>query len=162
MITLVPAEDRRGKYTTEIALTFTVQDTPDYSNSDQLGSLITVSNAVRKTGGTGKIRSLVLYDDDKLNADFDVLIFDSSPTIASSDNGALDISEANLQKLIGRIEIRQADWSDISGHTYCVIGNLDLPVKSLTKDLYFLLQARATLNFADTGALTGRVVIEQD
>lgn len=102
-------------------LTWTV-DTAAYAVDDQFGD-VEEYDVLSATDGTLYIDSLVLIDDDKLNLDLDILIFDSEPTLTSSDNAALAMTAANLQKCRVRVEVREADWSELSGQSIA-----DIPV----------------------------------
>ena len=102
-------------------VTWTV-DTASYAVDDQFGD-VEAFDVLSGNNGSGTIESLVLIDDDKLKLDLDIFIFDSQPTLTSTDNGALAMTAANLQKCRIRVEVRECDWSDLSGQSIA-----DVPV----------------------------------
>lgn len=102
-------------------ITWTV-DTASYAVDDQFGD-VEAFDVLSQNDGVGFIESIVLIDDDKLKLDLDIFIFDSQPTLTSTDNAALAMTAANLQKCRIRVEVRECDWSDLSGQSIA-----DVPV----------------------------------
>lgn len=93
--------------------TITVQptlDTSAYASGDRLGSIHTITNAFREfhrpfgqttpgvptiaLGGNNILAEITIIDQAKQSAAIDILFFDKSPTVASADNAAIDISDA--------------------------------------------------------------------
>ena len=123
-------------------VTWTV-DTAIYADKDQFGDIEEFASILTAVDGTMTIESITLIDDDKLSPDLDVLIFDSEPTLTSSDNGALAMSVANLQKCRVRVEVRACNWSDLSGQTIAQV-KVGEPIKGINGDasLFVVIQNR--------------------
>ena len=82
-------------------------DTTIYASGDQLGSLMTFPGLL----GPGKSGQLVyasVYDKALQSAALSLLLFSSQPTIASSDNAALNISDAEMLKCMAAIPFTTA------------------------------------------------------
>lgn len=85
------------------SVTPTVSTTPAYSAQDQVGGVMTFTNAARKAGGIGEIYAATIRFAalSGLAATNQLVIHlfhnrTTAPTITSSDNGALQITDANL------------------------------------------------------------------
>lgn len=145
-----PATPHGGSF-----VTWTVDASPDYSDGDQVGDVEEFDASLTEADGTLTLESIILIDDDKLNFDVDVLVFDSQPTVTSSDNGALAMTVANLQKCRARVRVRECDWSELDGQSIADV-TVGRPVKGANSDdsLYVILQARGTINFVSTGGVS--------
>jgi hypothetical protein len=140
-------------------------DTSVYASGDRMGSVEKLAEAVRFSSGGGKIVSIAIVDVLKAKPVFDLLIFSASPTVASADNAALDITDAEMvAKFQGFVSIASGDWSDLSGSSVVSLKNLNLRVQAGagSKDLYALCFSKGTPTFSAATALTIKVNIEQD
>lgn len=70
-----------------------------YAAGDQFGTLITITNAARATGGGGFITGVTLYDNDDLQVGADVFFFNDTLTLAL-DNAVYAISDADARKYL--------------------------------------------------------------
>ena len=127
--------------------------TATYAAGDQVGTLFTLANAGRISGGAGIITAATLIDASDVIGAFDVAIFDSSVTLAS-DNAAFAISDADALKLIGVIQLAGA--LDLGNNRIGQATNLAIPyVCSGSTDLYAALITRSAnaVFAAGTGSL---------
>jgi hypothetical protein len=154
--------------------TITVQASPDYSDGDAIGPLVTLSNFARYAAGSGLIARLALRN--KLSGGITVQtflhIFDSNPSSTTvTDNGALTINSADYSKILRTIAIASSDWVAPKGaspwYTVDVIGpgglleRLGYQLPS-GRDLFLIWEADGAINFATTGDVEALVEQYQD
>lgn len=109
-------------------------DTNAYVTGDRLGAIHTLMGVVRSAEANGALgatlQSLTLIDDADQKAAIDLLFFNSSPTVASADNAAISITDAEMEKCIGRLNIAAADYATItaggSGNAVATLRNLGM------------------------------------
>lgn len=127
-------------------------DTNAYASGDRLGSIVTISNFFQNQGGKCRLLSVVALDQAKQKAAFDIYFFNASPTVASADNAALDITDAEMTaKCIGRISIATGDYgTDLSANSEATKQGIDLLLQgaSDSKDLYVLLRSAGSPTYA--------------
>lgn len=68
-----------------------------YAAGDQFGTLITIANAARFSGGGGFITGVSLFDDDDLQVANDVFFYNDTLTLAA-DNAVFAVSDADARK----------------------------------------------------------------
>jgi hypothetical protein len=133
-------------------------DTNIYADLDQLGELITIANAFSGTSFKGSINSVTVIDAIKQKSAFRIFFFDEAPTIASSDNAALNITDAEMaDKCIGKIEIAAADYKDLAANSVATVSGLNLIVKSKSTSLFCLCQSGGTPTYTSVDALTLKI-----
>ena len=154
---------------TVLSATPTISTTPVYSTGDSVGGLLSFTNAVAYSGGSGVIENVLVKDLAKQNAELDLILFDTNPTNTSpSDNAALDVHDTDLATIITVINISvYAEFSDNSiGQSYPV-GGLPFKLTSGTT-LYGLLVNRTSTSpptvpqYSTTSDISVRLVIRQD
>lgn len=121
--------------------------TPDYSNGDAVGAVLTFNNAVRTSGGSGIIQSVSIFSKVANTVEMDLLLFNAAPT-APTDNAAFDLQTADYSKLIGVIPV--TEWTSV-GTAPCIGQNVGRgqPIKPATGTaIYGVLVVRGTLNLA--------------
>ena len=154
---------------TVLSATPTISASPVYSAGDSVGGLLSFTNAVAYSGGSGVIENVIVKDLAKQDAELDLILFDTNPSNTSpSDNAALDIHDTDLATIIAVINISTyADFNDNSvGQSYPVGG---LPFKLNTgTTLYGLLVNRTSTSpptvpqYSTTSDISVRLVIRQD
>lgn len=120
-------------------------DTNAYAAGDRLGSLMTISHG-NAEGKPITLQTLTVLDKADQGTAFDVLFFDAQPTIASNDNAALDISDAEMDKCIGIVSVAGADFADCGGARVASVRSVGLALKPAAgaTAIYALLVARGT------------------
>jgi hypothetical protein len=147
-----------------------VQATPDYSDGDSVGPLVTMTNFARAAGGSGIITRFSLRSLINIGVQNFVHIFDSNPAASTfTDNAALAIHANDRDKILKTIAIAAADWVAPKGaspwYTVELIGvgaaipylHYDL---SAGRNLYFAIEADGAINFATTADLSAIVSAE--
>lgn len=125
-------------------------DTSVYADADQLGSLMTFE----MQGDYGPLRTMTVVDAISQNAAMTLHLFKEQPTIASSDNGALDISDAELAaKYIGKIEVGASDYQALANASVAMV-QCEVPVQTKEGKFYGILQSQGTPTYTGAGNLT--------
>lgn len=120
-----------GGHTALVTPSITV-DTAVYASGDVVGGKLTLANAMRVTGGTGVLQSLMILDRSNQKPAGDVFIFDSDPTNGTyTDNGAVSFGTDDL-KLLGRINISASDYVTANSKAFQAKTGLGLVVKAVT------------------------------
>lgn len=149
-----------------------VQATPDYSDGDSVGPLVTLNNFARGAGGSGIITRFCLQSAIAIGVQNFVHIFDANPTASTFvDNAAMAIHANDRAKILKTIAIAAADWVAPKGtnpwYTAEIIGQGAL-VPHLYYDLasgrslYFAIEADGAINFAATTDLSAIIAAEQN
>lgn len=145
-------------------------DTSAYASGDRLGSIHTISNAFRKIarttldpitptnsifqGQAGKVvlQSITIIDQAKQSQPIDIMFFTSSPTVASADNAAIDISDSEMDaKCIGVVSF-DASYVALAANSVASKTNLGLLLKqsasATDNNLYAVCVIRGAATFA--------------
>lgn len=125
-----------------------VLDTNIYASGDQLGSFFTISGAL-KNFRSGLLESLTIIDKAKQKSVLNVLLFNASTALASSDNAALDITDALMaSNCLGYVPVAAADYKDLNASSVATVRGLNMSVSSTTDDLYGIILSGGTPTFA--------------
>jgi len=113
--------------TRQIRVTPTIS-TSAYTSGDQLGGVQTLTNAVADAADKStRLQTLVVIDKDSEGPALELMFFSELPTVASSDNAALDVSDSEMAaKLLGVVSIASGDWVTLGGVKVANFANLNL------------------------------------
>ena len=129
--------------------------TSAYTANDQLGGIMTLAGVSKSGGQVGVLQNVVIVDKAKQSLALDILFFDELPTVASSDNAALDITDAEVaDKCLGSISIVAGDYVALNASSVAtkVTGILALrPKKDAT--IYAVAVTRGTPTYGSTSDL---------
>ena len=151
----------------------TVSTSPAYTAEDQVGGIQTLTNACRSKGAGATLISLTVHDAGKQSAALTVFFFDELPTVASVDNGAITITDAEMaDKCIGTISLTAANYVNVAGSSIVTApaSSTGLYMKSKTDkvsgaasgNLYAVVKTTGTPTYASTTDLTFRYSFIQD
>jgi len=119
--------------------------TTNYASGDTVGTLFTIANAGRITNGGGMITGITLVDAADVLVAIDVVIFDSTVTLAA-DNAAFAISDADALKIVSIVPLSGS--IDIGSNRVGLGQNIAIPyVCNGGTSLYAALICRATMTF---------------
>jgi hypothetical protein len=110
-----------------------------YSAGDQFGSLITITNAARVTGGTGWINSIVYWDDTDVMGAIDIVFFRDTLTLAA-DNAAFAISDADARKALWVAQL--SNVNDLGAQRFIAAPGLAIPYYCTGTSLYAAIITR--------------------
>jgi hypothetical protein len=95
-----------------------VLDTSEYADGDTLGAPFAIAGACRREGLDVVLADVTVLDKAKQSTAIDIMFFRSLPTVASADNAAINISDAEMEKCIGGVSIAAADFKALSASSY--------------------------------------------
>ncbi len=141
-----------------ITATPTVDTSGAYISGDRCGSIMTLSDVVDSAGEGVILESVFIASKVVIaSAAFYVMLFDDLPTVASADNAAIDVADAEVaSKLIGWVPVTTA--KALASGTILENVNVQraLDLKAGSKTLYALLVVESAPTFTTTSDLTVR------
>jgi hypothetical protein len=93
-------------------------NTAVYVAGDTVGGLITLANAVRVSGGSAILQSLMLTDRSNQKPTGNLLIFNASPAAATTTDHAAFAASTDDFKIVARIPVTTVDWISIASQAY--------------------------------------------
>ena len=150
-----------GANTTLVSIT-PVVTAGAYSANDIVGGtgagaglgINTLADAVRVTGGTGIIQSLVISDLAAQNAVFEIYLFSANPAAGTyTDNGALDIHDTDALLCIGRIDVAASDYKSLADNSIACVRSIGLPIKVAATSLFVIIRTTGTPTYVSTSDL---------
>jgi hypothetical protein len=153
-----------GGYTRVISVTPTVEATPDYSDEDVLGGLMSIANAARVAAGTGIVTFLSVSSKVDITVAMRVMFFKSNPSATTfTENSTLALNAADYDKILGHVDIADTDWIDLGTPELATKTNINIPFQLSTgTTLYAVATAQGTINLGSTSDLTFNFGILQD
>lgn len=156
-----------------IEVTPTVSTSPAYTAEDQVGGIQTLTGACRAAGSGATLVSVVVHDSGKQSAALSIFFFDELPTVASVDNGAITITDAEMaDKCIGVVSLAAASYVNVAGSSIVTgpASSTGLYMKSKTKgqsgaqagNLYAVVKTTGTPTYASTTDLIFKYSFIQD
>lgn len=132
-------------------------DTAAYGAGDRLGSIITFTDALADQK-QGIVRSLTVIIESATLGGANLHLFRALPTVASADNAALDITDAEMTaKYLGSINIgttAETILVSLAASTAATVKGIDLAVDSKDGNLYGVLEVLGTPTFTAADDLT--------
>jgi hypothetical protein len=133
-------------------------DTNAYAADDQLTDVMTIDTGIRDDSRhTGYIlQSVTICDAAKQSVETVIFFFDESPTVASTKNAALDISDAEMaDKCLGYATV--TSYEDLSANSVGCARNVGLQLKVKSGGGNGKIYAVAKTNGAPTYAASSLV-----
>lgn len=118
-----------------------------YASGDLIGDQSPIAlAAARISGGSGILHSVTIKDLTKQNSALKIVIFDSNPSGTTfTDNSALDVADADIDKIISWIDIAASDYISFSDNSVAHIRGLSIPfLASGSSNLYFCVISNGT------------------
>jgi hypothetical protein len=145
-------------------------DTAIYASGDRIGSIMEFTNALDDSSGTATIQSVTIVDKAAQSSILQILFFNDLPTVASADNAALNITDAEMAaKCIGHVSVVAADYFALSASSVACVRNINLlvtSVKSSTnttgKSIWGVIRSGGTPTYTSTSDLVISVGLKQD
>lgn len=163
---IAAGENHLGKFggeTVVVTPTVTVSASPDYSSGDSIGGKITLTNAVRVSGGTGVLQSIVITDKANQSPEGTILIFDADPSAATITDNAAFVFSTDVTKVIASVPVVTADYATINSTSVATLSNLGRVVKAASgTSLYAAFVTTTAANLASTSDIGLRFTILQD
>jgi hypothetical protein len=134
-----------------------------YHDGDDLGNCFEIANAVPDVGGEAVLESVMIVDAAKQASALALLLFTSQPTVASAENAALDITDAQMAaKCIAVISIPSASYFSLAANSVVQI-DVSIVVKAAagSTSIYGQLLCKGTPTYAGTTDLTVKLGFDQ-
>lgn len=152
----------------------TISTTPAYTSGDQIGGIIELTNVFRefyrafeprpqgdggqtKWAGKATLKSISVVDISAQSANFDFYFFNQLPTVASSDNAALNIADAQILKCQHVYSFAPTAYSATSANSVASVGAIDLVIgqdsSALLDSVWVVAQIKSTATYTTTTAL---------
>jgi hypothetical protein len=152
-----------------VEVTPTVSSGSAYTAGDQVGGIQTLTNAIWDSDGMANLNSVVILDKDSQAGSYVIYLFDELPTVVSVDNGAIDVSDAELaDKLVSVITV--ATYTPLANSTVVSYLNANAAVRTVDKTadkrsntgkLYAVVKTLGTPTYTSTSALVFKYYFEQ-
>lgn len=105
-----------------------------YATGDVLGNTSPIAiEVVRGKNGTGILQSLIIQDLSKQSIALDMVVFDSNPTATTfTDNSALDIADADIDKVVGVVSVVASDYAAFNDNSVATKTGIGLLVQNFS------------------------------
>lgn len=134
-----------------------------YEAGDAVGGKITITSAMRVSGGTGVLQSIQVIDKGNQKVALELLIFDSDPTAATITDDTAFVYSTDISKQIARIPIAASDYVTLNSIATASIGGLSRIIKaSGSANLYAALITTGTPTYISTSDIIITFGILQD
>lgn len=151
-----------GGNTVVVTPTITV-DTNAYAAGDSIGGKITLTSAMRVSGGTGVLSGLMLVDRANQKPALEIFIFQEDPSAATITNNAAFVFSTDDLKVIAKVVVAAADWTTMNSKATAELANLNRFVAAVgSANLYAAIVATGTPTFAASTNLQVRFKFLQD
>jgi hypothetical protein len=130
-----------------VSQTPTVSTSPAYTAKDAVGGLLTFSNAVRASGGSGTILTCTIYDLSQQRPSLELVLFDRTFT-NSTDNAVFDPTDGDLANCLGVIAVN--NWSDFNDNSIATVSAVGLGFVLNGTSLFGQMLTRSTPTFVGT------------
>lgn len=131
-----------------------------YAAGDAMGGKLTLTGIVPKGASVGMIRSIVIVDQDNEKAPIDVVFFAADPSGTTfTNNGALDVADADALKVAGVVSILAADYVSFADNAVATKQCALAVAPADGRTLYAALVCRATPTYTAATDLQLTVVV---
>jgi hypothetical protein len=138
-----------------------VISTSAYATGDAVGAVMSFASATRVAAGSGVVESVTITDKAKQSANLDLLLFDTNPSVAPTDNAACVIADADLLTCVGVIPVTNHYTLDDNGLSCARAVGLGFKLAAGTT-LYGVLVVRNAPTYATASDLQVRLAIRQN
>jgi hypothetical protein len=129
-------------------------DTSAYADGDVMADTQTLSNALRVSGGSGELRTLLVFDEDDQGQTFDVLFFGANRSLGT-ENSAPSISDANARDYLGSVRVNAGDYLDLGGVRVATVPCALWLKANGSRDIYVGTVIRGAATYSASGVRLG-------
>lgn len=106
-------------------------DTAVYAAGDNVGGVITVTGAVRVSGGTSTLQDMALTDLGNQRAQLEIRFFGANPTAGTyTDNAATVLHATDQAHALGRVTVYLSDWLTNGSIATATLRNIGLGMQA--------------------------------
>lgn len=132
-----------------------VIDTAAYGSGDRLGAIQVIDPIGLADSGICVLESISVLDLAAQSAAMDILFFNDLPTVASADNAAISITDAEMAKCIGVYKVLAAGFTALTANSFGSFYNIGLTMKSAANSLlHAVVVSRGTPTYGVANGLT--------
>lgn len=133
-----------------------------HADGDVLGTVMTFSGALSNLL-SGRVKGVVITDKGKQSPVCDLVLFNAAPGASvGADDAAFAPAAGDLAKIMGGVRFATTDWYVASANSFAYRGNIDIPVSTLTGDLYGVLVSRGTPTPASAADYVVTLLVSQE
>lgn len=136
--------------------TITVTASSAYAAGNVVGGVLTLTNAVRKTNGTGVFQNLELLDFDNQKPLLDIFIFSQNPSNGTyTDKAAISWNATDLGFKIAHVTVTSADWKTVGSVASTILPSIAKVIAATngSANLYAIMVTSSTPTWTGTGKL---------
>lgn len=134
-----------------------------YAAGDNIGGKMTLSDALRISGGSGKILDLIVIDKDSQSAPLVLDLWDASPDAGTHTNNDPDVPEGDEAKHLGSIAVAAGDYVATGTESRAHLKNIGaVIIGNASKDIKVTMSTTGTPTYSTTAALILKFGIDQD
>ncbi len=141
-------------------------DTSAYAADDQLGGIQTLTALCGRGGRGTTIQNITVLDKAAQEAPMVLFFFNQLPTVASSDNGALTISDAEMEKCVGTILVAVGDYQSVAGSSIATVkpsaACLGLRSEEDSGNIYVVAKITNSATYGSASDLIFSYIVQQD
>jgi len=130
-----------------------------YSAKDAVGGLLTFANAVRVSGGSAVLNTVIIKDNDDEKAGLELWLFNADPTVVA-DNAAMDFTDANMLKCVGIVPISTSDYYSLADNGAACVRGIGLQFQCAVTSLFGQLKCTGTPTYTATSDLSVIIAVE--
>ena len=123
-------------------------DTSQYASADVLADTQELVGAVRTSGGTGVIHSILVQDDDDQAGALDIIILDTNTSIGTENSA---VTMADNDNILGSVSVAASDYVDMANSQHASKNNVGIVVKGKSTSLYVAVVSRGTKTYTASG-----------
>jgi len=124
-----------GGKTDKISNTITTSSGVAYTSGDNVGGIITITDALLKVDGTAILFDVEVWDKDDQKAPLTIDYWNASPSGTYTDNAAQVIA-GDFAKWLGRVDVVEEDYETTGAVATAIIRNIGLTVKGSGSSQY--------------------------
>lgn len=127
-----------------------------YSADDVVGGELTITGAMGRPNGTGRLQTLWVHDADSEAAELEFYFFNSAPANADADNAAFTWTAGDEDIFLGKVTVASSDYVARGGDSFAVLSDLAMPMKAIGngRDLYCYVVCTNAPTYTATTDLT--------
>jgi len=146
-----------------ITPTIIVSAASAYTAGDSIGGKITLTSALRVSGGTAVLQSIMISGRANQKPAGTILLFDADPTAATLTDNAAVVLSTNDFNVLASIPVSAADYVTINSKCYANLSGLGRTLKATTgTSLYAAFVVTSTPTFAATSDFQMRFGLLRD
>lgn len=136
-----------------LSATPTVTASPDYSDGDNIGGLISIT--LPPFTRPFYVSYCSILSKAAITVAVDLLVYSSNPSVSTfTDNDAQSLHASDVTKLLDAVRFADTDWRAAGTPVVQGTRNLNIPIAPVARIAYFSLVARGTINLASTSDIT--------